>query len=89
MASSVSSERAFSQAGILISRRRGRLRGPFVEALQCVKVAYQNNLQYGNTTDQLNAVEAALCLSSDSDSGSGDEDVVDTVDIVYSGTDSD
>lgn len=37
MASSVSSERAFSSAGITISKRRNRLDGDIVEALQCLK----------------------------------------------------
>ncbi|KIL66162.1 hypothetical protein M378DRAFT_10179 [Amanita muscaria Koide BX008] len=37
MSSSVSSERAFSQGGITISKRRNRLKGDIVEALQCVK----------------------------------------------------
>lgn len=37
MASSVSSERAFSAAGITICKRRNRLDGDIVEALQCLK----------------------------------------------------
>ena len=37
MASSVASERAFSAAGITISKRRNRLDGDIVEALQCLK----------------------------------------------------
>ena len=37
MALSVSSERAFSSAGITISKRRNRLDGDIVEALQCLK----------------------------------------------------
>ncbi|KAJ7900762.1 ribonuclease H-like domain-containing protein, partial [Mycena olivaceomarginata] len=37
MASSVSSERAFSSAGIAISKRRNRLKGDLVEALQVLK----------------------------------------------------
>jgi hypothetical protein len=44
MASSVSSERAFSSAGITISKRRNRLKGIIVEALQCLKCLYRNNL---------------------------------------------
>jgi hypothetical protein len=44
MASSVSSERAFSSAGITISKRRNRLKGIIVEALQCLKCLYQNDL---------------------------------------------
>ena len=37
MASSVASERAFSSAGITISKRRNHLNGDIVEALQCLK----------------------------------------------------
>ena len=44
MASSVSSERAFSSAGITISKRRNRLKGDIVEALQCLKCLIHRNL---------------------------------------------
>jgi hypothetical protein len=44
MASSVSSERAFSSAGITISKRRNRLKGDIVEALQCLKCMIRKNL---------------------------------------------
>jgi hypothetical protein len=44
MASSVSSERAFSSAGITISKRRNRLKGDIVEALQCMKMIYHSDL---------------------------------------------
>jgi hypothetical protein len=44
MASSVSSERAFSSAGITISKRRNRLRKDIIEALQCLKCMYHNDL---------------------------------------------
>jgi hypothetical protein len=37
MASSVASERAFSSAGIMISRCRNRLNAHIIEALQCLK----------------------------------------------------
>ncbi|KAG7085639.1 hypothetical protein E1B28_003186 [Marasmius oreades] len=40
MASSVSSERAFSTADITIMKRRNRLHGDIVEALQVLKVAF-------------------------------------------------
>jgi hypothetical protein len=40
MASSVSSERAFSAAGITISKRRNRLKGNIVEALEFLKALY-------------------------------------------------
>jgi hypothetical protein len=44
MASSVSSERAFSQGGITITKRRSRLKGDIVEALQVMKCSLRNNL---------------------------------------------
>jgi hypothetical protein len=44
MASSVSSERAFSSAGITLSKQRNRLKGDVVEALQCLKCLYHNDL---------------------------------------------
>ena len=44
MASSVSSERAFSSAGITISKRCNRLKGDIVEALQCLKCMIHKNL---------------------------------------------
>src|ERR1700689_3076939 len=44
MASSVSSERAFSSAGITISKRRSRLKGDIVEALQFLKCLLRRDL---------------------------------------------
>ena len=44
MASSVSSERAFSSAGITLSKRRNRLQADIVEALQFLKCIFQNDL---------------------------------------------
>ena len=46
MASSVSSERAFSSAGITLSKRRNRLKGDIVEALQCMKAIYNSDLLF-------------------------------------------
>lgn len=46
MASSTSSERAFSSAGITISKRRNRLRADIVEALQFLKCAIRKDLLY-------------------------------------------
>lgn len=46
MASSVSSERAFSSAGITISKRRNRLKGDVVEALQFLKCMISKDLIY-------------------------------------------
>ncbi|KIM78073.1 hypothetical protein PILCRDRAFT_11517 [Piloderma croceum F 1598] len=44
MASSVSSERAFSSAGITISKCRNRLKPDVVEALQCLKFMIKRDL---------------------------------------------
>ena len=44
MASSVSSEHAFSSAGITLSKHCNWLKGDIVEALQCLKCMYHNNL---------------------------------------------
>jgi hypothetical protein len=44
MASSVSSERAFLSAGITISKRRSRLKGDIVEALQFLKCLIRQDL---------------------------------------------
>jgi hypothetical protein len=46
MSSSVSSERAFSQGGITISKRRNSLKGDIVEALQCIKCAIRHDLLF-------------------------------------------
>jgi hypothetical protein len=46
MASSVSSERAFSAAGITISKRRNRLKGDIVEALQFLKCLIRRDLLF-------------------------------------------
>src|SRR3954452_20018552 len=44
MAASVSSERAFSQGGITVTKHRNRLKGDIVEALQCVKCSIRHDL---------------------------------------------
>jgi hypothetical protein len=44
MASSVSSERAFSSAGITICKRCNRLDGDIVEALQCLKALLHQDI---------------------------------------------
>lgn len=46
MSSSVSSERAFSQGGITITRLRSCLKGDIVEALQCLKCAIRHDLLF-------------------------------------------
>ena len=44
MASSVLSECTFSSAGLTISKCHNRLKGDIVEALQCLKCMYYNDL---------------------------------------------
>jgi hypothetical protein len=46
MSSSVSSEHAFSQRGITITRLRSCLKGDIVEALQCLKCAIRHDLLF-------------------------------------------
>ena len=46
MASSVSSERAFSSAGITISKRRNRLKADIVEALQGLKCMIRRDILF-------------------------------------------
>jgi hypothetical protein len=46
MSSSVSSERAFSQGGITISKQRSCFKGDIVEALQCIKCAIRHDLLF-------------------------------------------
>jgi hypothetical protein len=46
MASSVSSECAFSQGGIMITKRCNQLKGDIIEALQCVKCCIYHDLLF-------------------------------------------
>jgi hAT family C-terminal dimerisation region len=46
MSLSVSSERAFSQGGAMISKHRSCLKGDITEALQCVKCVIQHDLLF-------------------------------------------
>jgi hypothetical protein len=62
MASSVSSEQAFSSAGITISKRRNRLKGIIVEALQCLKCIYRNDLIFHEV---ITALEEKLDMEKD------------------------
>jgi hypothetical protein len=57
MASSVSSERAFSSAGITISKRRNRLKPDVVEALQFLKCSYHHNLLFREEVSTQQEVE--------------------------------
>ena len=59
MASSVSSERAFSSAGITISKRWNRLKGDIVEAIECIKCLLHCNLIFCRTVT-LDEIEKEL-----------------------------
>ncbi len=69
MASSVSSERAFSSAGITISKRRNRLKPDVVEALQCLKFMIKRDLFFrfdpSIAADEMQEEEAASGLDSE------------------------
>lgn len=71
MASSVSSERAFSQGGITISKRRNRLKGDVVEALQCLKCSLRHDLLFREAGSSL-ALEPEV---SDVESGLDEPDL--------------
>lgn len=77
MSSSVSSERAFSQAGITLSKLRNRLQGKFVEALQVMKVAYRKNLVYGDER-RLAAIEQVLGHNTEGSDIESEEDEYDS-----------
>jgi hAT family C-terminal dimerisation region len=69
MSSSVSSERAFSQGSITISKRRNRLKGDIVEALQCIKCAIRHDLLFREA-----APSSALELNEDEDEAAEEVD---------------
>ena len=77
MAASVSSERAFSQGGITVTKRRNWLKGNIVEALQCVKCAVRHDLLYREPGPS-SILEAEVNddgqCSDDSDNGDNDGD---------------
>jgi hypothetical protein len=74
MGSSVSSERAFSSSGITISKRRNRLKGDVVEALQVVKSALRNDLF---ARDHVPSSSLELEIIGDGKGGSSSEVVID------------
>ena len=77
MASSVASERAFSSAGITISKCRNCLDGDIVEAIQCLKSLNNPNLMLRalpNVTD-----EEALLDNADLQLANQDGSAVDIV----------
>ena len=75
MASSVSSERAFSTAGITVSKWRSHLKGDIVEALQCLKCMICNHLIFcldASTSVATEIEEEDESLETVSESGIGD-----------------
>lgn len=80
MATSVSSERAFSSSAITITKRRNRLNGDIVEALQCLKCLIRRDLLFREADDP--SVVSEVVHEDDCDSGVGElvselnEDVV-------------
>ena len=76
MGSSVSSERAFSSAGITISKRRNRLKGDIVEALQFLKCRLRKEVIFRAPAPS-SILEDSLELVEDDD---GDEEWVDEPD---------
>ena len=69
MASSVSSEHAFSQGGITVSKQRNCLKGDIVEALQCVKCAIRHDLLFREP-----APSSTLETQLEDEGGEGGED---------------
>jgi hAT family C-terminal dimerisation region len=71
MSSSVSSERAFSQGGLNITKRRNRLKGDIVEALQGLKCAVGRDVLFREPAPS-STLEAEHGEDSE-DSGEGSE----------------
>ena len=65
MASSVSSKRAFLSAGITISKRRNRMKGNIVEAFQCLKLLYRNDLIFREVVTAVEEPPLSLNLKND------------------------
>lgn len=76
MASSVSSKRAFSSAGITISKRRNRLKADIVEALQCLKCLYHNDLIFCDTMETAGVEKEMEHLESILGDSYGNQDAV-------------
>ena len=74
MASSVSSERAFSAAGITISKHRNRLGRDIVEALQFLKCAIRQDLLFRESPPS-STLEAEI-EEDDGDDAWVDEEVI-------------
>jgi hypothetical protein len=73
IASSVSSEQAFSQGGITISKRHSSLKGDIIKALQCIKCAIQSDLLF-REPDPSSSIEANLEAKDGEESHHDEED---------------
>jgi hypothetical protein len=73
MASSVSSERAFSQGSITISKRRNHLKGDIVEALQCIKCALCHDVLFREPGPSSSTEEALEDLDTESDTNDSEK----------------
>ena len=77
MASSVPSERAFSIAGITITKRRNCLKGDIVEALQCLKsLALMARDTTSISEEEANLDWMATQLDAEMDVVKGDSDLL-------------
>lgn len=82
MSSSVSSERAFSQGGITITKLRNRLKGDIVEALQCVKCAIRHDLLFQEPPPS-SVVEAEFNSDEDSRDTRGESETAEGWDEMF------
>ena len=79
MATSVSCERAFSSAGITISKQRNRLKGDIVEALQCLKCFIKHDLLFCKdpmVTSEMQSMDSTLVGQAGEEPGGGWDELV-------------
>ena len=79
MATSVSSERAFSSAGITISKRHNRLKGDIAEALQCLKCLIKCDLLFREdpmVTSEIQSINGMLVGQTGEEPGDGWDELV-------------
>ena len=88
MASSVSAERAFSSAGITITKRRNRLKGDIVEALQILKCHFKTTYMRSNSDPSL-VMEEALEELEKEEENMEDSELCEEADVDWLDSDSD
>ncbi len=88
MASSVSSERAFSSAGITITKRRNRLGYDIVEALQVLKAAFRQDLIFRESL-RMNDVELETLLNEELEDDDIQPDIDDELNTICFDSDND